>query len=318
MTLTEQIKQKAIELGFDLVGVTDASPIDARQAEEFIRWLKCGYAGQMDFMHSGLEKRIAPCKLLAGAESVIVVGLNYNPPHLSKAKEAAAGQAGCLGLVAAYAQYEDYHPFIKGQLRKLAQYLVSVAGGGIKFKICVDSSPLAERAIAARAGLGFIARNHMLTNPRVGARILLGEIVTTLKLEPDKPIAHDCGECSSCIAACPTKALSPDGFFDATKCISYLTIEHKGQIAPHLASQVSNRIFGCGECIAACPYQKTAPCRKNGNFRFHPERAAIECDRVLAMTAEQFETEFAGSPIMRTGLERLKRNAQICVANCCA
>ena len=145
-----------------------------------------------------------------------------------------------------------------------------------KFKICVDSAPLAERALAVRAGLGFIGRNHMLINPELGCQIFLGEIVTTLGLRTDEPTAGDCADCSQCIDACPTGALRSDGQFDASRCINYLTIEHKGPIAPEMAEKIGDRVFGCNECVLVCPYQKDAPACTNKKFKFHGDRAKLE------------------------------------------
>jgi len=174
---------------------------------------------------------------------------------------------------------------------------------------------MAERALAVRAGLGFIGRNHMLINPELGCQIFLGEIITDLKLEPDKPFTGDCGGCTKCISSCPTRALRDDGRFDAGKCINYLTIEHKDLIPPELAQKIGDRVFGCDECVLVCPYQKNAPPRANAEFRFYSDRALIYLQEVLALTTEQFAAKFADSPIERAGLDGLRRNAEICLAN---
>jgi epoxyqueuosine reductase len=312
MSLSQDIKYKTIELGFDLFGVTDASPIDAEQSEIFAQWLKSGFAGQMDYMHKNLQKRLNPARLLENAQSVIVVGLNYTPPkHIPKPPDAD----GLTGRVAGYAQYEDYHSFIKERLRKLIDFMKLLAGPGVKSKICVDSVPLAERALAVRAGLGFIGKNHMLIHPKLGCRIFLGEIITDYKLPADKPIKADCAGCHKCLDTCPTGALRPDGQFDAGKCINYLTIEYKGRIPPGLAEKIGDRLFGCDECVAVCPYQKQAPSCGNRQFKFYRDRARIDLQKVLSLSNESFEAEFAESPIKRLGLEGLKRNARICLAN---
>jgi len=312
MSLSQDIKHKTIELGFDLVGVTDASPVDAGQAEIFARWLKSGFAGQMDYMHRNLQKRLDPARLFENAHSVIVAGLNYTPPkHKPKPPDASAP----TGRIAGYAQYEDYHSFIKERLYELSDFIKSLAGPGVKSKICVDSVPLAERALAVRAGLGFIGKNHMLIHPELGCRIFLGEIVTDLKLPTDGPIAGDCADCRKCLDACPTGALRPDGQFDAGACINYLTIEYKGQIPPELAEKIGDRLFGCDECVVACPYQKQAPACRNRQFKFYRDRAQIDLQEILSLNAESFEAKFAESPIKRLGLEGLKRNARICLAN---
>jgi len=312
MSLSQDIKHKTIELGFDLLGVTDASPIDAEQAEIFAEWLKSGFAGQMDYMHRNLQKRLDPARLLENAQSVIVVGLNYTPPkHKPEPPEAAAP----TGRVAGCAQYEDYHSFIKERLYKLLDFIKLLAGAGVMSKICVDSVPLAERALAVRAGLGFIGKNHMLIHPELGCRIFLGEIVTDLKLPPDAPVAGDCAGCRKCLDACPTGALMPDGQFNAGVCINYLTIEYKGLIPPGPAGKIGDRLFGCEECIVACPYQQNAPACKNKQFKFYRDRARIDLQDILSLSAESFEAKFAESPVKRVGLDGLKRNARICLAN---
>jgi epoxyqueuosine reductase len=314
MNSSQDIKQKAIELGFDLVGVTHSAPIDVTQAEFFAVWLKSGFAGQMDYMHRNVQKRLDPAALMEGAQSVIAVGLNYTP---RKPRPGRVGAGAPTGRVANYAQYEDYHQFVKERLRRLTDFMNSLADASLKFKICVDSAPLAERALAVRAGLGFIGKNHMLINPELGCQILLGEIITDLKLQPDEPTvpSRPCSDCDNCLDACPTGALRPDGQFDAGNCISYLTIEHKGPIPPESAEKIGDRLFGCDECVLACPYQKQAPACRNEQFRFYRDRAELDLQEVLDLSVEFFEARFADSPMKRLGLEGLKRNARICLAN---
>jgi len=312
MSLAQDIRQKAFELGFDLVGITGAQPLDAEQSELLTVWLKSGFAGKMNFIHRNCKMRINPAQLLENAKSVISVGLNYKPP---KQKQTPTNRTAPAGKVANYAQYEDYHLFIKKQLRKLIDFIGPIAGTSHKFKICVDSAPLAERALAARASLGFIGKNHMLINPTLGPQIFLGEIITTVKLQPDEPITANCSNCNKCIEACPTGALRADGQFDANKCVSYLTIEYKGQIPTDLADKIGDRLFGCDECVLACPYQQNAPVCKNKQFKFYDNRAELNLQEILDLTEEQFERRFADSVIKRLGLARLQRNARICLAN---
>jgi epoxyqueuosine reductase len=315
MTVTEQIKQKALALGFDLVGITDASPVHSEQVNRLLGWLDAGYAGRMTWLHSNLEKRTDPAKLLPGAKSVIVVALNYKPPdsHLSSVLRPPSSVP--LGRVAAFAQYDDYHPFIKKLLRQLADFIASITSASMQFKICVDSSPLLERALALRAGLGIIGKNRMLVNPRIGPQIFLGEIVTNIELDPDKPMTESCPGCDKCVAACPTGALKSDGSFDATKCISYLTIEANTDIPADLAPKIGNHLFGCGECLLACPYQQKAPTCANREFIHHPDRAQLNLNEFLNLTEEQFRMQFAHSPILRPGLAHLKKIASICLQN---
>jgi epoxyqueuosine reductase len=323
MKLAQEIKHKALELGFDLVGITDASPISAEYIKFFSNWLSTGCAGQMTYMHRNFEKRINPSELLRGAQSVIVVGLNFKPPRFKHEQNHSNAP---LGRVTVYAQYQDYHSYIKKQLHKLIDFISSRLEENHKFKVCVDSAPLAERALAARASLGFIGKNHMLINPALGPQIFLGEIVTTLKLQLDKPnfsqtgkspgsITKECTNCNKCVNACPTGALKPDGQLDATRCINYLTIEHNGEIPTELAGKIDDRLFGCDECILACPYQKNAPVCNNSHFKLYRDRAELDLYHILDLTQDAFDTEFEDSPIQHAGLKRLKRNARICLAN---
>lgn len=308
MPLSDDIKQKALQLGFDLVGITDCSPVGRRHASHFIDWLDAGCEADMRWMQNHVEKRLDPAKLLEGARSVIVVALSYKPPESS-----SPPAAGPTGPIAHYAQYEDYHPFIKKLLRDLAEFILGIAGPDLKFKICCDSAPVLERALAERAGLGFIGKNHMLINPELGPEIFLGELLTNLELVPDEPIENFCGDCNKCLNACPTGALRPDGYFDANKCISYLTIEHKGDIPKELAEKAGEHIFGCDKCTLTCPYSKKAPHCQNKNLRFYPERTVLELTELLGLSNDEFEKKFADSPLLRSGPDRLKRNAALCL-----
>ena len=344
MSLSDEIKSKALELGFDLVGITDASQIGSEQIKALRTWLESGFAGQMDYMHRNFEKRINPSKLLDNAQSVIVVGLNYHRAEKVRCNRTLHGR------IASYACYEDYHTFIKKRLRELADFIVTNNAQNEKWipasaemtergtnkrvtshesrataKICVDSVPLAERTLAVKAGLGFVGKNHILINPELGGRIFLGEIITNIKLEYDEPIAEgrlrciapfksaQCLSCDKCIKACPTGALRKDGLFDASKCINYLTIEYKGEIPIELASNIGNKLFGCEDCINICPYQKNAPACKNKQFKYYPDRAQINPEDVLQLNEKTFHELFHDSPIQRAGLGMLKRNAGICL-----
>jgi epoxyqueuosine reductase len=309
MSHSNAIKQKALELGFDIVGITDASPISAEHVERLKRWLDEGCAAGMGFMHKHLDKRTNPAMLLDGAKSVICVGLNYKSDQTSQADDDVS-----TGRVASYACYQDYHLLIKEKLKSLADFIAENIAGDCKYKICVDSAPLAERALAARAGLGFIAKNHMLTHPIFGQQLLLGELITTLELKSDQPLKNECSGCGRCIGACPMGAFLADGTLDARRCISYLTIEHKDIISQGLTSKIGNRFFGCEECVLACRRQKTAPAAK-GCLKFDKDLYSIDLRQIITMDEERFEKDFADSPIYRLGLDRLKRNAVICLQN---
>jgi len=311
MSLEQEIREKALGLGFDAAGITDASPIGCEHVEHFNAWLGNGYAGPMQYMHRNLERRFDPARLLEGARSVIVVALSYKPPVTATAVAWALptvfdGGSKSLGKVALYAQYEDYHDFMTPLLHKLADFLQSRVDSQCRFKICVDAAPLAEKALAVRAGLGFIGKNHLFIHPRLGPQVLLGELITTVPLESDKPSRGDCAGCDLCLHACPTGALRPDGFLDARICASCLT-----QYGP--SSGVGNWLFGCDECLLACPYQQRAPASANQEFKRYTERAELDLQEVLELTPEAFEAQFHDSPIRRIGLDKLKDTARRCL-----
>ncbi|MEN6334218.1 MAG: tRNA epoxyqueuosine(34) reductase QueG [Phycisphaerales bacterium] len=307
MSIEQDVKQKALELGFDAVGITDASPVGREHVEHFHTWLESGCAGPLQYMHRNLEKRIDPIKLLDGVRSVIVVALSYK----SQVDAIAVGWAPpttSAGRIAQFAQYEDYHSFIKGLLRQLASSMQELIGGSHRFKLCVDSAPLAEKALVVRAGLGFIGKNHLLIHPQLGPQILLGELLTTAEFAPDEPSRGNCGDCDLCLRACPNGALRSDGLLDARECISCLT-QHQP------SAKIGNWLFGCDECLLACPHQQRAPACANRQFIRREERACVNLRELIELNPEEFEARFGDSPIARAGLDALKRNAQICLRN---
>jgi epoxyqueuosine reductase len=321
MTAAETIKLKALEIGFDLISVTSARPLSDIDIQRFESWLTANAACDMAYMRRNLDKRTNPALLLPGAKSVICVALGYKTGQSSQTRPG-------YGVIAEYARYPDYHNVIKSMLAKLVEFVKNEIEPDLNFKICVDSVPLAERALAARSGLGFRAKNHMLTNPRLGPQLFLGELVSDLELEFDTQIINhklvpdpdrgskiiNCSGCNSCIRACPTAALGADGSFDVRRCISYLTIEHNGDIPEEFRAAIGNRLFGCDECVDACPYARTAPASNHEDFKpILP--AELDLEKVTQMDQEEFEQQFKGTAIHRLSLERLKRNALICIKN---
>jgi epoxyqueuosine reductase len=303
MEITALIKQKALDVGFDLVGVTTALPVGDGHVGHLRDWLDNGYAADMGYMHRNFDKRINPGALLDGAKSVICVALNYTP-----IEDDIETDNPEIAKIAKFALYEDYHGFMKDRLRELAGFIVETAGDDARFKICVDSVPLLERALAQRAGIGFIGTNRMLINPDFGLHLLLGEIITTVELTPDKPMDKPCAECDKCVWACPTRAIKSAGTIDAGKCISYQTIENKSEIPDDIARSIGNNIFGCDKCIDICPYQKFAKEKsaKNKQFKFHPERQSLKLTDILEMDEKRFNELFGDSSLKRTGLGKIK------------
>lgn len=309
MSLEQEIKNRALELGFDAVGITDAAPVDREHVEHFEAWLRSGYAGRMQYMQRNFEQRLAPAQLLDGAKSVVVVALAYKP-WPEDAKLPVSTQP--MGKVAQYAQYEDYHFFMKSLLHELADFLGRAAAQEHQYRVCVDSAPVAEKALAVRAGLGFIGRHHLLIHPRFGPQVLLGEIVTTVSLEPDEPCGGACRNCDACVKACPTGALQADGFLDARKCISCGT---QYGCDDETVPSTCGWLFGCDECLLACPFARSAPPRVNQCFRHYPDRARLGLRELLDLTPAAFAARFCDSPIRKIGWETLQRNAQACLDN---
>ena len=292
------------ELGFDLVGV---SPVqNSVSIHAYRRWLDAGFAGSMDYLHRHADLRGNPAGLLPGAQSVIAVGLNYyqNVEHLPEQTR-----------VARYALGRDYHKVIRSKLRKLVRALEAERGG--KHRICVDSAPLPEREIAHRAGLGWFGKNTMLINSKRGSWFLLGFVISTLEIEPDKPALGGCGTCSACIDACSTGAIVElDGRWqvDARSCISYLTIEH-----PEEADErVGHWTFGCDICQEVCPFNQprnSQPLRAQvtdePDFLTRTALVDVPLARVLTLTRDEWEKATQGSPIRRAGFNGLRRVAEI-------
>lgn len=302
MGIEEDIRRTALSLGFDLVGITSADCLDGRQIEQFKEWLHAGCNGQMTYLAKNADKRFSSGSVLAGAKSVICAAINYK---INSRTEKDSLQ------IASYALYPDYHKFIKEKLQELAGFLKS-REENVKFKICVDSSPIAEKALAMRAGLGFIGKNRLLTNLKLGSFLLFGEIITDLQLKPDEPIKRQlCGNCKKCIETCPTGALSDNGF-DARKCISYLTIEHNGEISPELKEKIGLHLFGCDECLRVCPYNEKSPLCEKQQFGFSAREIKIRPDEIIGWTEKNFENFAADSAMLRTGFDKIKRNALIC------
>lgn len=309
MSVEEKIKQRAQSLGFDLIGIASAEKTDENQVGNFRSWLNDGRNGQMRFLAQTPEKRFVPAALLTGAKSVICTAINYKISRQDDSEDSLK--------IASYALYPDYHIFIKERLLLLADFLKSISIN-VRFKICVDSSPLAEKHFAMLAGLGFIGKNRLITNKRFGSFLLLGEIVTDMQLKPDEPVEkQDCGKCRKCFDACPAGAISEEGF-DARKCISYLTIEHKGEIDTQLKMKIGKHLFGCEECITVCPYNEKTPVCDKSAIGFVAREFRLTADEVLKWTEKDFTAFAKNSAMYRTGLEQIRRNAVICRENSAA
>jgi epoxyqueuosine reductase len=302
-SLTSDLKAYIKNLNVDLVGIAQATQ-DTEVVSFYQNFLKEKRYGDMKYLKDNF-KNADPQKLLPGAKSIIVIGLNYYQQKPAAKKE--------QGLVARYAHGRDYHKVIRSILKKVETYLREKEPA-VKTKICVDSAPLFEKYYAVKAGLGFIGKNTTVINPQIGSFFVLGEMITDLELVYDKPMPGSCGTCERCLAACPTKALTAPKKLDARRCVSYLTIEKKGSIpaAYKPALKTSRYIFGCDICQEVCPYNKAhAKPTKNPDFNKPIAGHSIRLKEIIKMkTDAQYVARFAGSPLMRAKLKGLKRNAR--------
>ena len=298
MTLTAQIKAKALEMGFDLVGIALAKPHE--DFHFFNEWIGKGYQGGMAYLERGREKRGDPSIILPGAKSFICCGLNYFQGFSKRG-------------ISNYAWGEDYHEVFLEKLKELERFILEIAPQG-RMKSYVDTGAILERSYAAGAGLGWIGKNTCLIDTKKGSFFFIGEILTDLDLDPDKPVADHCGTCTRCLDACPTQALTPYEL-NATQCISYLTIEHRGEIAPELQAKMGNHLVGCDICQDVCPWNKKVPLGSEEAFKPRPENLDFSLTTLQKMTPEEFSSRFKGSPIKRLKWEGLMRNVEIARKN---
>lgn len=311
--LTQRIKEKAHALGFDLVGVAPLTPSDYGGFYE--AWLAQGYAGEMAYLvrPDAVAKRRDPRLILPGARSVIVVALNYYQDPPQAAEDPTDAEDAKRGRVARYAWGDDYHDVMWARLDTLAACVEAEAGHPVVHRRYVDTGPLLEREIAVRAGLGWFGKNTMLINPRLGSWLFLGELLLDLELAYDAPLCADrCGTCTRCVDACPTRCILPDRTLDASRCVSYLTIELKSEEIPlEHRSSVADWLFGCDVCQEVCPWNRFAQPTEEQAFRPRPGMPALALAELLAMDDEAFHHRFKGSPVKRAKRRGLQRNAAV-------
>ena len=306
------IDRLAHEAGFDLVAVTDATAF-ARDRETAMSRIDDGL---MDGLPWFTKMRVGhgtdPEHLLAGARSIISLGLNY---YSGATPEAEAGS----GLVARYAQGRDYHRVMKRRMRRLVVALsedpaFQQSGEELTARWFVDDGPMLDRAVASRAGLGWFGKNGNILNPTYGSWLLLGQIVTNLELEPDRQLSKTCGQCTRCIPSCPTDAIVAPYVVDNRRCISYLTIEHKGPIPHELRPAMGAWVFGCDICQEVCPVNRKARATSDPNFG-RRDLTALDLIELLDMTEAEFRKRFAGTPLMRAKWVGMQRNACVALGN---
>ncbi len=298
------LKAEAARLGFVACGIAPASQSFSPQLGE---WLEAGHHGSMEWMDARQDQRASPQALWAEARSVIALAVSYTPAAAHHTDPARA-------VISHYAQGTDYHDVVKKALKSLARWLV--AETGCELKVFVDTAPVMEKPLAASAGLGWQGKHTNLVSREHGNWLFLGAIMTTLELAPDGPHVDLCGSCTACQQACPTDAFPAPYRLDARRCISYLTIEHKGPIPYEFRRAMGNRIYGCDDCLAACPWNKFASAAAaNKAFAARAELSAPALADLLALDDAGFRKVFAGSPIKRIGRDRLVRNCAIAAGN---
>lgn len=332
--LSDSIKSLAHQVGFERCGIALVAPLT--RGDYVHQWIAAGHAGTMEYLLKNLDQRLNPALLLEGARSIIVVALSYHqaiPQGLvtdpsRPREEAVAADVACelgplphghgsdgKGRIAKYAWGEDYHVVVKDKLFAMMRRLETETPEPLAYRVCVDTSPLIEREAAALAGIGWIGKNTLVLHQDLGSYFFLGAVVTTLDLVPDAPTDDHCGTCTACLNACPTQAFPAPYEMDASRCISYLTIEHRGDIAPELAEKMGDWIFGCDVCQEVCPFNRHAPTTREPRLASRPPAPGIPANDVLSWSADDYRRTLRGTAMKRAKLTLWKRNAQIVAEN---
>ena len=307
-SLEARLRRAAVALDFEAFGI---ARLDGRggQGERLRAFLAAGRHGDMDWMETTADRRGDPLALWPDAKSAIMVAISYAPA--SDPLEAL--QIRDRGVISVYAQGKDYHDILKPKLKQLARDVVAATGGDVK--VFVDTAPLMEKPLAMLAGLGWQGKHTNLVSRTHGSWLLLGALLTTAELTPDAAETDHCGTCRRCLDVCPTAAFPSPYQLDARRCIAYLTIEHKGQIAREFRAPIGNRIYGCDDCLAVCPWNKFAAAAREVRLAGREQTANPPLGELLTLTDLEFRARFAGTPVKRTGRNRFVRNVLIAVGN---
>jgi epoxyqueuosine reductase len=303
-----QIREHALALGFDAVGFTTPE-LSATARQSLADYLARGYHGDMGWLVEKADRRGDPKVLWPEARSVVVLGMNY-APHENPLDATSRREDGAVSV---YARGSDYHDVVKKRLKALARWIVATWPG--ELKVFVDTAPVMEKPLAARAGIGWQGKHTNLVSQEFGSWLFLGEIFLSLELAPDAPETDHCGTCRACLDACPTQAFPAPYRLDARRCISYLTIEHKGHIDAELRPLIGNRIYGCDDCLAVCPWNKFAQVANEDAFASHGGAEASSLAALAGLDDAAFRARFAGSPVKRVGRDRFLRNVLIAIGN---
>jgi epoxyqueuosine reductase len=306
--IREAIREQALQLGFDAVGFA-AAELEAEARGGLIEFIARGYHGDMGWLARTAERRGDPKLLWPEAKTVIVLGMSYAPED----DPLALADRPERGVVSVYARGRDYHDTVKRRLKALARWIVERWPS--ELKVFVDTAPVMEKPLAERAGLGWQGKHTNLVSRQFGSWLFIGEIYLSLALAADAAEADHCGTCRRCLDACPTAAFPAPYRLDARRCISYLTIEHKGMIPVELRPSIGNRIYGCDDCLAACPWNKFARATREADFLPREELTAPRLAEFAGLDDRAFRTLFSGSPIKRTGRDRFLRNVLVAIGN---
>ncbi|HEX5215309.1 MAG TPA: tRNA epoxyqueuosine(34) reductase QueG [Vicinamibacterales bacterium] len=326
MVTSAAIKLRARDCGFDLCGIAraDRHPKLAR----FGDWLDQGRAGDMRYLHESRDERLDPAQVLRSARSIVSLGVVYNTPDTQRRRDTGSRRdSGGTGddtdnragsgeaEIARYARGEDYHDVLRARLRALLEWIAAEAGPGLEAFSCVDNGPIQERVFAEQAGLGWIGKNTCVINPAIGSWFVLAEILTNLDLEPDAPAVDQCGTCTRCLDACPTGALTAAYELDATRCLSYLTIETRAPVDAALRPQISAQVYGCDICQDVCPWNRRAAV--SDDLAWQP-RAGLDAPRLVdlcTMSDDAWRALIKGSAMRRAGLKRIRRSLAYAAAS---
>ena len=306
--LKQQLIDVAHDMGFDLCRITrpDAIP---QVPERLAAFLEQGFHGQMAWMAERTQWRGNPAALWPEARSIIMLGESYRPEHDPRDILNHPDK----GAISVYAQNKDYHDSVKKRLKRLARWLIEHAGGEVK--VFVDTAPVSEKPLGQAAGLGWQGKHTNLVSRELGNWFFIGSVFTTLDLPADPPETDHCGSCRACLDACPTEAFPAPYQLDARRCISYLTIEHHGPVDPELRPKLGNRIYGCDDCLAACPWNKFAVTAREVKYHARDDLLAPDLVALAQLDDAEFRAKFSGSPIKRIGRDRFVRNVLYALGN---
>ncbi|MEX0591484.1 MAG: tRNA epoxyqueuosine(34) reductase QueG [Xanthobacteraceae bacterium] len=306
--MKQALAERARAEGFDTIGITRPDAIE-RAAPHLHDWLDAGAHGDMEWMAATRDRRSDPRVLWPDVKRVVVLGLNYGPDENPLALLAHKER----GAISVYARGNDYHDLIKGKLKRIAQWLVAQTAS--ELKVFVDTAPVMEKPLAEAAGLGWQGKHTNVVSRAHGSWLFLGVLFTNLELPEDAPEPDHCGSCRACLDICPTNAFPAPYKLDARRCISYLTIEHKGPIPRELRPLIGNRIYGCDDCLAVCPWNKFAQEGREAKLAARDENRAPNLQDLVRLDDAAFRARFAKSPIKRTGRDRFLRNVLIAIGN---